>query len=502
MGARFWWVSSPSSVWEKANGATFADVGTAMTGCRAGSLVVSFGTFARTRRRVAPVLGAFVIALAFGGSARAVMVVDATDGLITHPGGGFGGANALRLQNVAFTLSSLGHFASDEQGLRIAEDFTITQPAIIQSVTVFAYQPGSTTTSTFETLRFSIWNGSPAFPGSAVVFGDAATNRYTTSTFTGVYRDSEAFPGGNNRPIMSVTASGLALALAPGTYWLDFDTGGTLGAGPFVPGLAKLGLSSLPGANALAWSDSTDAWSALDDASPGVQPVAVGMQLTGVMAPTVVTGAPSGLTVSGADLNGTVTPGDAETTYSFEYGETTAYGATTGPSVLAAGAIPVPVRVPVTGLVPGRGYHARLIARNSAGVTVGPDIGFATPPKLTLGRLKVHPAHVRTGRVAALRFALSGAARVTVVVDRIAPGRRRAGTCRPTSRTGPRCTAFVRRGAITVTRPGGAVTTISIPARLGGRTLAPGRYRISVIAKDAATRRVSNTRRVVLTVRL
>ena len=480
------------------NGAMRVDVETEMNCCRTGSLLLRFGRSVRAVRHAIGVVCAVAIALVFGGSARAVMVVDATDGLITHPGGGFGGANALRLPN---PLSNFGYFASAAQGFRIAEDFTITQPAIITSVTVFAYQPGSTTTSTFDTLRFSIWNASPALPGSAVVFGDATTNRYTTSAFTGIYRDSEASPGLNNRPIMSVTASGLDVRLAPGTYWLDFDTGGTLSGGPFVPGLAKPGMLTVPGANALGWNDSTDVWSALDDGAPGVQPVAVGVHLAGTKAPTVVTGAATGLTVSGVDLNGTVNPEDAETTYSFEYGETTAYGARTAPTVLAAGPSAVPVKVPVKGLATGRTFHARLVAQNSAGTTVGPDIGFATLPRLTVGRLRVLPVPGRAGKKVAVRFTLSASARVTVVVDRLVPGRRRAGACRPTSPTGARCTAFVRRATLTATKPGGSLTTITLPARLGGRPLAPGRYRITVIARDANTRRVSNTRRVLLTVR-
>ena len=48
-----------------------------------------------------------------------------------------------------------------------------------------------------------------------------------------------------------------------------------------------------------------------------------------MQAPTVVTGAASGITLSGATLNGTVNPNGTATSGFFEYGLTAAYGSTT-----------------------------------------------------------------------------------------------------------------------------------------------------------------------------
>jgi hypothetical protein len=60
-----------------------------------------------------------------------------------------------------------------------------------------------------------------------VVFGDTTTNRLQSSTFSGVYRVGETTGGANNRPIMENRIS-VGTTLAPGTYWLDWQTDGSL----------------------------------------------------------------------------------------------------------------------------------------------------------------------------------------------------------------------------------------------------------------------------------
>jgi hypothetical protein len=81
-----------------------------------------------------------------------------------------------------------------------------------------------------------------------------------------------------------------------------------------------------------------------------------------------------------AKLNGTINPGNSITSYHFEYGTTTAYGAS----------IPVPegftpvnyaddsVSEQIAGLQAGTTYHFRLVANNAGGVVPGPDETFTT----------------------------------------------------------------------------------------------------------------------------
>ena len=75
-------------------------------------------------------------------------------------------------------------------------------------------------------------------------------------------------------------------------------------------------------------------------------------------------------------LHGTVDPGHQRTTYWFEIGPTTAYGATTQP-VTVDQDHPVSATSVVAGLLKGGTYHARLVARSSAGLSLGADVSFA-----------------------------------------------------------------------------------------------------------------------------
>jgi hypothetical protein len=97
--------------------------------------------------------------------------------------------------------------------------------------------------------------------------------------------------------------------------------------------------------------------------------------------PTVATGAPSGVTVNGAVLSGTLNPSGLETSYSFEWGTTTAYGGATPPITVAAGAAEQAVGGLLVGLTPATTYHVRLIATNAAGTVQGADQTFTTLPE-------------------------------------------------------------------------------------------------------------------------
>jgi hypothetical protein len=94
-------------------------------------------------------------------------------------------------------------------------------------------------------------------------------------------------------------------------------------------------------------------------------------------APAAQTLAPTAVTGSSAVLNGTVDAGHQKTTYWFEIGPTTTYGASTQADTLNR-KDPVPVQSSVSGLAKGTTYHARLVARNDDGLALGADITFTT----------------------------------------------------------------------------------------------------------------------------
>ena len=95
-----------------------------------------------------------------------------------------------------------------------------------------------------------------------------------------------------------------------------------------------------------------------------------------------VTGEVTGATETGATLNGYVNPEGLETTYHFEYGQTTSYGqiapATDGKA--GSGVVWKGVNQSLTGLEKDQTYHYRLVATRGSEITYGSDHRFATVP--------------------------------------------------------------------------------------------------------------------------
>ncbi len=82
-----------------------------------------------------------------------------------------------------------------------------------------------------------------------------------------------------------------------------------------------------------------------------------------------------------ATLSGTVNPNGTATSWSFEFGPTTSYGAPGSPTPAqsaGAGSTQSSVSTTIDGLSPGTSYHYRLDASSSAGTTQGGDGVFTT----------------------------------------------------------------------------------------------------------------------------
>lgn len=97
--------------------------------------------------------------------------------------------------------------------------------------------------------------------------------------------------------------------------------------------------------------------------------------------PDAVTNPATGVTLSTATLNGSVNPEFGATTYRFQFGTTTAYGANVPAPDAAVGSDRTdhPEGQGVSGLAPATTYHFRIAATNAAGTTYGVDQTFATP---------------------------------------------------------------------------------------------------------------------------
>jgi phosphodiesterase/alkaline phosphatase D-like protein len=103
--------------------------------------------------------------------------------------------------------------------------------------------------------------------------------------------------------------------------------------------------------------------------------------------PTAVTNAATGITTTGATLNGTVNANDSSTTVTFEYGLNTGYGTTvTADQSPVTGSTDTAVSKTLTGLATGLTYHYRVVGTSAGGTTYGADMTFTTgaaPPTAT-----------------------------------------------------------------------------------------------------------------------
>ena len=96
--------------------------------------------------------------------------------------------------------------------------------------------------------------------------------------------------------------------------------------------------------------------------------------------PTATTNAATSVAGTTATVNGTVNPNNRNTTVTFQYGLTAAYGTTVNatPNTLASGTGSAAVSAALTGLACSTTYHFQVVGVNSSGTTYGGDLTFAT----------------------------------------------------------------------------------------------------------------------------
>ena len=187
--------------------------------------------------------------------------------LVNSPGTGAGGADESMLQNSSLGMSTYGFGHQKLNGYRVADDFTVSGAGWhIGSITFFAYQTGSDTTSTLTEINYNIWDGSPDDAGSSIVFSDTVTLTAGVNTiWSNIYRVMEITSGDTSRPIMENTVNP-GIFLPPGIYWLDWQADGSLVSGPWVPPITINGQATT--GNALQY---TTSWAAVIDSGTGTQ---------------------------------------------------------------------------------------------------------------------------------------------------------------------------------------------------------------------------------------
>ncbi|MBL7111382.1 MAG: T9SS type A sorting domain-containing protein [Bacteroidales bacterium] len=185
---------------------------------------------------------------------------------VTHPGGGPGGSDYSQLENPPNTTLGFGVQVSANN--RLADDFDVPPSGWdIDSIIVFAYQTGSTTTSTITAVNMRIWDGEPGTAGATVIWGDETTNIMTDTYWSNCYRGSDLMA--TNRPIMRNACTTTGLSLSEGTYWADWQIDGTGSSGPWGPPI------TIPGqyetGNAVQYTSSSGNWNPAQDGGSGFQ---------------------------------------------------------------------------------------------------------------------------------------------------------------------------------------------------------------------------------------
>jgi hypothetical protein len=124
--------------------------------------------------------------------------------------------------------------------------------------------------------------------------------------------------------------------------------------------------------------------------------------------PAVATGDVANLAPQSATVLGKVDPNGAATTYLFQYGPTTLYGAATPVAAAGNGSSAAAVTANLSGLAPATVYHYKLIAHNRNGTVAGGDRVFRTRAQPLGLTLAATPNPVAFGRPTVLSGALTG----------------------------------------------------------------------------------------------
>lgn len=192
--------------------------------------------------------------------------------LVTHPGGGYSG-NDLSVLQTSLGLNTDGFGHSHATPNRVTEEFTLSGPEdwTIESLTFFAYQTSTYTyppASTLTGVYVRILDGPPNNPASNLVFGDTATNRMTSTSWTNIYRAIDTNSSDATRPIMAANVA-VGISLSPGTYWIDWSVSGSVSSGPWAPPITILG-QTVTG-NAMQTTDNGTTWEPALDTGAGTQ---------------------------------------------------------------------------------------------------------------------------------------------------------------------------------------------------------------------------------------
>jgi hypothetical protein len=188
-------------------------------------------------------------------------------------------------------------------------------------------------------------------------------------------------PGGSGStvsPCYAQGVSGAAGSLGAGGNGGNAYEGGGGGGGGYYGGGGGGGAGCAGFGGGGGGGSSFIAQGTLDAAATGAGP-SVSITYAGVL-PTATTAAASSVKPTTATANASVNPQGFDTTYYFQYGPTTAYGAQApaSPADTGSDTSDHTVSQVLSGLAPNTSYHFRVVATDAAGTTYGADQSFTT----------------------------------------------------------------------------------------------------------------------------
>ncbi len=165
--------------------------------------------------------------------------------IITQTGAGAYGKDVSEVQT-SMGMNTLSYNTFWEIGYRNADDFTVDEGEefVISGIGFYNYQTGTDTVPTINYLDFRIFDGSPELEETDTLYDFYDQNILSGSKWTGIYRVFDTDLQNSERPVMLSVATfeeSNAIHLFPGTYWLDWASGGEIISGPWTPFISILG---------------------------------------------------------------------------------------------------------------------------------------------------------------------------------------------------------------------------------------------------------------------